>query len=250
MDEREERFGKELKALVRLAKSQGNKLKDEQIKEAFEGLGIEEDKMPLVYSYLASNKIAVDDDFDPDAALEADDVKAIEIFREEVAALPEYSEEEKLRLIQKAMEDDKSAQQEVISVMLPKVLEIAKLYAGQGVPVEDLIGEGNVALCSGVHMAATLEKAEEAEGFFAGLIMDAMEVLVSEEVSLSDIDEKVLEQVNRVAEAAERLYEDLRRKVTPEELAAETDLTEEEIREAYRLSGDQIDTIEIPKDNG
>ncbi len=45
--------------------------------------------------------------------------------------------------------------------------------------------------------------------------------------------------------AAEELYKDLRRKVTPEELAAETDLTVGEIEEAYRLSGEQIDTIEI-----
>lgn len=45
--------------------------------------------------------------------------------------------------------------------------------------------------------------------------------------------------------AAEELYKDLRRKVTPEELAAETDLTVGEIEEAYRLSGEQIDTIEF-----
>ena len=52
-------------------------------------------------------------------------------------------------------------------------------------------------------------------------------------------------QVNRVAEAAEELYKELRRKVTPEELANETDLTVGEIEEAYRLSGDQIDTLDI-----
>ena len=90
-----------------------------------------------------------------------------------------------------------------------------------------------------------LEKPEDAEGFFAGMIMDAMEVMVSAEGDLKEMDEKILEQVNRVALAAEELYKDLRRKVTPEELAAETDLTVGEIEEAYRLSGEQIDTIEI-----
>ena len=44
--------------------------------------------------------------------------------------------------------------------------------------MEDLIGEGNVALMSAVSMVSCVEKPEDAEGFFAGMIMDAMEVLV------------------------------------------------------------------------
>ena len=143
------------------------------------------------------------------------------------------------------MEDDAVAQGRLLELFLPKVVEIAKLYAGQGVLMEDLIGEGNVALTAGVSMASCIERPEDTEGFFAGIIMDAMEVLVSNEVDEKEIDDTILAQVNRVAEAAEELYKELRRKVTPEELAQETDLTVGEIEEAYRLSGDQIDTLDI-----
>ena len=54
--------------------------------------------------------------------------------------------------------------------------------------------------------------------------------------------------MNRVAVAAEELFRELRRKVTPQELADETDLTVAEIEEAYRLSGNQIDTLEIAEE--
>ena len=48
----------------------------------------------------------------------------------------------------------------------------------------------------------------------------------------------------------EELYQDLRRKVTPKELAMETDFTEDETRQACKWSGNQIDTVEIGEDDG
>lgn len=249
----EEIFKKELAGLLRLCKKQNNQVSKEQIRDAFPASGIDKSKLSFIYDYMVQNKISVtetldpSEEWDPEAvdALSLEDKDYLSIFTEELKELPYVSEEEKNALILAAMEDDKKAADRLLQIFLPKVVEIAKLYAGQGVFVEDLIGEGNVALVSAVSMAGCVEKPEEAEGFFAEMIMDAMEALVSSEGDARDMDEKILEQVNRVAIAAEELYKDLRRKVTPEELAAETDLTVEQIREAYRLSGEQIDTIEI-----
>lgn len=247
----EEIFRKELAELLRLGKKQGNQLTREQVKEAFPASGIDQSKLSFIYDYLVQNKVAVKEtldleaEWDKEETLSPEDRDFFAMFMEELDALPVVSEEEKTTLILAAMEDDKKAADKLLTVFLPKVVEIAKLYAGQGVLIEDLIGEGNVALMSAVSMVSCVEKPEDAEGFFAGMIMDAMEVLVSAEGDLKEIDEKILEQVNRVAMAAEELYKDLRRKVTPEELAAETDLTVGEIEEAYRLSGEQIDTIEV-----
>lgn len=242
----EEIFRKELAELLRLGKSQGNQLSEEQVKEAFPDSGIDETKISYIYEYLMQNKIAVDVAFDPDEAMSMEDKDFLAMFLEELAALPKPTEEDKRAIILSAMEDDANAQARLVEIFLPKVAEIARLYAGQGVLMEDLIGEGNVALAAAVSMISCVEKPEDAEGFFAGLIMDAMEVLVSTEADEQEIDGKVLEQVNRVAMAAEELYADLRRKVTPEELAAETDLNVGEIEEAFRLSGNLIDTLEMP----
>lgn len=246
----EEIFRKELATLLRLGKKQGGRLSKEQVEEGFPASGIDKSKLSFIYDYLIQNKISVgeasaSEEWDGGETLSSEDRDFLAMFMEELNALPSVPEEEKTALILSAMEDDKEAADKLLTVFLPKVVEIARLYTGQGVLMEDLIGEGNVALMSAVSMVGCVEKPEDAEGFFAGMIMDAMEVLVSAEGDAKEIDEKILEQVNRVAMAAEELYRDLRRKVTPEELAAETDLTEEEIREAYRLSGEQIDTIEI-----
>ena len=60
------------------------------------------------------------------------------------------------------MAGDADAKHRMIEIFLPQVAEIAKLYAGQGVFLEDLIGEGNVALTMAAEMLA--DCAQNAKG--------------------------------------------------------------------------------------
>ena len=143
-----------------------------------------------------------------------------------------------------AMAGDKDAQSRLIELFLPQVVEIAKLYAGQGAYLEDLIGEGNVALAMGVSMLGALEHASGAEGMLAKMIMDGMEEYIGISMEQAKEDQKAMELVNKVSDAARELSEDLRRKITPFELAKETDMDIEDIEEAIRLSGDAIEYFE------
>jgi len=135
----------------------------------------------------------------------------------------------------------------LITFYLPEAAQLAKLYAGQGVLLEDLIGEANVALTVGVEMLGALEKAEEVPGMLGKMMMDAMENSIGEVADSEEAGKAVAEKVNRVADAAKELSEDLRRKVTVEELAEETQISQEDIREAVRLSGRKIEEIEDEK---
>ena len=49
--------------------------------------------------------------------------------------------------------------------------------------------------------------------------------------------------MNKVADSARAMAEELRRKVTVEELAQETGMSEKRIREAMRMSGFQIEDL-------
>jgi RNA polymerase primary sigma factor len=141
------------------------------------------------------------------------------------------------------MAGDLDAQSRMIEIYLKDVAEIAKLYAGQGVYLEDLIGEGNVALAFGVGMLGSLERPDEAQGMLAKMIMDAMEEYIAENVENGKADQKVADRVNKVADEARNLAEELRRKVTVQELAGETGLSENRIREAMRMSGFKIEDL-------
>ena len=144
------------------------------------------------------------------------------------------------------MAGDEQAQKRLAEVMLIRVVDIARLYAGQDVLIEDLIGAGNEALARGVKLLAPLETPDEVDGALGRRIMDAMEDLISQRIDERAADRDVEDLVNRVAKEAGELAQDLGRKVTVAELAREGVVSEEEILRAIRFCGGKIEELEAP----
>ena len=239
-------FAKTLEQVRKQAKEQGNCIEREQVEQAFVSLSLSKEQLDLVFDYLEKHKIGIGEPVDPDEYLSEEEINYLEEYQKELALLETVSEGEKEAITLSAMAGEAHAQKKLIDIYLPQVVEIAKLYSGQGVFLEDLIGEGNVALTIGVTMLGCLEHAKEAEGMLGKMIMDAMEDYISENMAEEDKDKKVLGRVKKVAKKAKELSEELRRKVTVEELSAETGMSENAIREAMQLSGYTIEEIENP----
>lgn len=142
------------------------------------------------------------------------------------------------------MAGDMDAKQKLIEIYLPQVVDLSKLYAGQGALLEDLIGEGNVALTMAVEMLETASNAAEAQGMLGSMIMETMENYITVNVQEKETGNKMAEKVNQVADQAKELAESLGRKVTIQELADETGMTLYEIKEAVQFSGDSIEDID------
>jgi RNA polymerase primary sigma factor len=236
-------FAQTLEKVRSLAKEQGNCVSEEQVQEAFAELKLSEEQMQLVYDYLVKHKVGIGQPVNPDDYLTEEERDYLQDYLDEVAQLPAYTKGQIEAYTISAMAGDLDAQSRMIEIYLKDVAEIAKLYAGQGVYLEDLIGEGNVALAFGVGMLGSLERPDEAQGMLAKMIMDAMEEYIAENVENGKADQKVADRVNKVADEARNLAEELRRKVTVQELAGETGLSENRIREAMRLSGFKIEDL-------
>lgn len=246
--EKEVLFAKTLEEVRELAKEQGNCVSKEQVEEAFAPLGFTKEQLKLVYDYLEKNRIGIGEPLDADSFLTKEEKNYLQNYLNQLKGLLKVSEGEKEAITISAMAGDLSAQNRLVEIYLPDVVEIAKLYTGQGVFLEDLIGEGNVALATGVSMLGCLETASEAQGMLGKLIMDAMEEHIAETMTNSQIDQKAVEKVNAVMEKAKELFEALRRKVTPEELSEETGISVAEILDAVRISGYRIEYIEVAQD--
>ena len=242
--DKELQFSKTLQKVKDLAKLSGNTISKEEVDEAFRELEFGEEQMKLVYEYLEKANIGIDKEVDTDALLTTEDQGYLQFYLEELQELPTVSEGEKEATILSAMAGDDVAQAKLIQILLPQVIDMAKLYAGQGVLLEDLIGEGNVALTIGVTMLGCFENAKEAQGAIAKMIMDAMEELIVSYVAEDEVDQKIAERVNNISDKAKELAETLGRKVTKEELAEEAEIDVEDIAEAVRLSGGQIEYLE------
>lgn len=237
-------FAQTLEKIRKTAKEQGNMVTKEQVEEAFAELALSEEQFAMVYDYLQKHKVGIGEPANLDDYLSEEEVDYLEDYLQQLKDLPELSEGEKEAITLSAMAGDLDAQNQLIQVFLPQVVEIAKLYAGQGVFLEDLIGEGNVAVAMGVSMLGAMEHASEAQGMLGKMIMDAMEEYISENVEEVKKDQKIAEKVNKVADKANELADDLHRKVTVEELMEETGMSKKAIMDAIRITAGKIESLE------
>ena len=240
----EVRFAQILGQVRKLAKEQGNCISEEQVQDAFAELSLSDDQLSLVYDYLKKHKVGIGEPVDLDDYLTDGEMDYLEAYRKEIMLLGEISEGEKEAMILSAMAGEKASQERLIRFFLPKVADVARLYAGQGVFLEDLIGEGNVALTLGVTMLGAFEHAKEAEGALMQMVMDAMERHIQEAVEETEKDKKAARKVNQVADKARELAGELHRKVTAAELSEEAGLSERAIEDAMRMSGFAIEDLE------
>ena len=166
----EERFLEDLKGLLEKGKRNGGSLTEAEVRDSFTQ-ELSDDQMEVIRKYLESNNIGVGKRIGISELLTEEEQKYLDDYQEELSAIeiPEDSVLDAVKL--NAMAGDADAQKELAEYMLQKVVDLAKMYAGQGVYIEDLIGAGNEALMIGVKLLAPLEGPQDVEGALTERIM-------------------------------------------------------------------------------
>ncbi len=243
-------FTEQLLKLKELAELQGRVLSKEQITDGFEGMELTKPQLDLIYEYLQKERIGIGEKPDLDDFLSEPELNYLELYLKELEELPQYTDGQKEAIYMAAIQKDAIAIEQAIQSFLSKVPEIAKLYVGQGVSIEDLIGEGNVALTVAAGMLGSQEKPEDVEELFAQMVMNSMQELVHDAGEQNKADEAMLHKMNRVMEAAKEIYETYLRKATMEEVAKETGISMKTIREIDMLCAGAIEFMEseFPKE--
>ena len=249
--DREKLFAATLKDLLLLCRRQNNRVTREQITDAFRVLSFNEAQLLEIENYLAERKISVYEDTLPE---KPEEEEAGHASRTEAASLRDYrnvlarrrnlSDEEKESLFRLVKEGDGAAKSRLIECYLPMVDDISRLYEGQGVFAEDLVGEGNVALVAATGLLGAVETVAEAEQAISSMIMNAMEELIDRTEKERADDEKTLNRVREVAEKTASLKAEYRRNVTVDELLEETGWTPDRIHAILRLTGGEMEGLD------
>ena len=257
----EQQFKKIMIQVRALAKSQGETISREQVHNKFLPLNVSEGQFLLIYKYLDEENVTLFDTEEerlkasghgevgsdskedtPHLSIEDDD--CLKIYIDELNSLKIPEKEERQSIIEDILKDRESAVSRLPEMYLKEVIDVARLYAGQGVALEDLIGEGNIGVLTGAGMLDCCESAQEVDECMIRMIMDSMESMIMENFSDDEFDLKVVERVNELNDRARELAEEMERLVTVEELVRELAQDEEYIRETIRLSGNAIPYIE------
>ena len=240
--EKEEVFRAALDKTVEVARRNRNTITKEGLEKIFSGLSFDEEQMVMIETYLSQKNIKIGEPEEEE--LPPDDRTFLQMYLDDLKELPSRTQEEKSTALNLAIEGDEAAKKQIVNDFLPEVVEIAKLYTGQGISLEDLIGEGNIGLMMGIEMLSCIEKEKEKEGYLGKMIMDAMDSAIAANQADQAFDEKMLEKIERIRMTAEELSSDLRRAVSIRELADEMKMSEEEIDQAISYTGNRIDGIE------
>lgn len=208
MENKERLFAQKLNEVKELAKEQGNCISEEQVKAAFQELDFQEEQLQMVYDYLIKHKIGINEPVDLDDYLSDEEINYLKLYEDELAQLEEVTDGQKEAITLSAMAGEIDAQKKLIEIYLPQVIEISKIYSGQGVFLEDLVGEGNLALATGVTMLGCLEHAKEAEGMLIKMVMDAMEELIQSDLEEQDIEKKAIDKAKADAKKAKEKEEE------------------------------------------
>ena len=190
MDDREKQvlFLKRLKETAGKAAENGNKITEEELKEAFADLELDEKQMTQVRDFLKSKGVGIGEPLPLEEVISEEEMNHLKEYEEMIDSIEIPSDNVMDAIKLSAMAGERDAQQRLTEYSLRKVVDIARLYAGQEVFMEDLIGAGNEALLIAVTQLAPLEKPDEVDGYLGRRIMDAMEDLIA-----MNLDEKAAE---------------------------------------------------------
>lgn len=162
-----------------------------------------------------------------------DDDRA-KIYLEEIADFPLLTSEEEIDLVIKIGEGDNDAKQRLCEANLRLVVNVVKRYLGRGIPLIDLIADGNHAL-----ICAT-EKFDLSKGvrFSTYVSWCVRQEIIRHIVELSrphSIPVHLLETINKVKETKKQLLHQNGYEPTATEIAEKTGVPEDKVSEIIKI---------------
>ncbi|MQY17635.1 sigma-70 family RNA polymerase sigma factor [Nocardia macrotermitis] len=143
--------------------------------------------------------------------------------------------------------DGQAARQHLLEANLRLVVSLAKRYTGRGMPLLDLIQEGNLGLIR------AMEKFDYAKGFKFSTyatwwIRQAITRGMADQSRTIRLPVHLVEQVNKLARIKRELHQQLGREATDEELATESGIPVEKIADLLDHSRDPV-SLDMPVGN-
>ena len=179
----------------------------------------------------------------PPAATEAQ-LDATRLYLSEIGYSPLLTAEEEVYYGRLALRGDESARRRMIESNLRLVVKIARKYLNRGLPLLDLIEEGNLGLIHAV------EKFDPERGFRFSTyatwwIRQTIERAIMNQTRTIRLPIHVIKELNLYLRAARKLAHALDRDATAEEIAAEMQTSPEEVKRLLGLN-ERVTSVDTP----
>ena len=171
---------------------------------------------------------------------------SVKLYLKSIGGVPLLTAEEEKDLAVRILQGDQKAKDHLIIANLRLVVSIAKHYLGRGMPLLDLIEEGNMGLMKAV------EKFDYKKGFKFSTyatwwIRQAITRAIADQARTIRIPVHMVETINKITRVQRQLTQELGREPTPEEISKKMDgaMSPDRIREIQRIALEPV-SLESP----
>jgi len=161
--------------------------------------------------------------------------RSLSRYLEEIGKFEPLHPDKEIELAQRVKQNDQEALKELTEANLRFVVSVAKDYQGQGLPLTDLINEGNLGLIKAA------ERFDETRGFkfisyAVWWIRQSILQALAEHSRIVRLPLNRVGTISKITKAAEDLESDYERPPNEDEIAKQLEMQSEEVMDAIRIS--------------
>jgi RNA polymerase primary sigma factor len=166
----------------------------------------------------------------------------------QIAKTPLLTPEEERELAYKVMAGDEKARDHMIRANLRLVVKIAQDYTGYGLPLSDLISEGNIGLTKAVERFDP-DKGAKLSSYAAWWIKQSIKRSLANQSKTVRLPVHMVQKIAHMRSIARRLTEELGREPTRAELSEETGIPERKLA-ALQQASQTVTSLDAPLADG
>ncbi|GAA0135927.1 RNA polymerase sigma factor RpoD [Paenibacillus sp. YSY-4.3] len=188
------------------------------------------------------DEFSFDDDLTLPPGIKIND--PVRMYLKEIGRVPLLSADDEIELAKRIENGDEEAKRRLAEANLRLVVSIAKRYVGRGMLFLDLIQEGNMGLIKAVEKF-DFKKGFKFSTYATWWIRQAITRAIADQARTIRIPVHMVETINKLIRVSRQLLQELGREPTPEEIAAEMELSVEKVREIMKIAQEPV-SLETP----
>lgn len=174
----------------------------------------------------------------------SDDENVLSIYLKEINRIPLLSREEEDRYARRAAAGDKSAKDMLVQANLRFVVNVAKKYQNQGLPLSDLISEGNIGLMNAIERF-DVEKGYHFISYAVWWIRQAILKAICEKSRMIRLPLNRANELVQIEKARKELQAGKAEEPEIREIARVVNMDEEHVADLLNISRDLV-SLETP----
>lgn len=258
-------FHEALTLLIQSANINGGRVTMEEINSAFEDIVDDDSKYSLIYKYLTENNITIDGynvtsdsnslsnnpDMTKNVIITSDNVENtseedskmkmfVDMYYNDVQNISILNPEEEVTLLTTFVNDGGNVDKKIIDTLvqanLNNVIMLSEKYINKGLPLGDLIQEGNIGLIEGISTYNDEIDLTKFHNHLTSCIVNSLENAVFQQSVSNRVNTHVTDRANELDRASVELSKKLDRTPTLEELSKYLSLPSDEIEQIMKMS--------------